>query len=65
MAPGAARDRKDREGDSKLLHDCEQYGQPETEHDGGTGRCSHISRSPAAISLSMCIAYVPGRKNSL
>jgi hypothetical protein len=60
MSPGGARDRKDREGDSKLLHDCEQCGHPEIEHDGGTGRCGHVNRNSTSITVCMCSAYVPG-----
>jgi hypothetical protein len=58
MSPGGARDRKDREGDSQLLHNCERCGHPEIEHDGGTGRCGHVNRSSTSITVCMCLAYV-------
>jgi hypothetical protein len=57
MSPGGARDRKDREGDSKLLHNCEQCGHPEIEHDSVSGRCGHVNRSSTSITVCMCSAY--------
>ena len=60
MSPGGARDRKDREGDSKLLRECEQCGHSETEHDSVTGRCGHVNRSSTRITVCMCSAYVAG-----
>ena len=64
MSPGGARDRKDREGDSQLVHDCERCGHPETEHDSVTGRCGHVNRSSTSITVCMCAAYVAGANRS-
>jgi hypothetical protein len=60
MTPGGARDRKDRKGDSKLLHDCEQCGHSKIEHDSGTGRCGHVNLSVTSITVCMGAAYVAG-----
>jgi hypothetical protein len=58
MTPSGARDRKDRGDDSKLLHNCQNCGHPEIEHDSGTGRCGHVNHSATSITVCMYAPHV-------